>query len=270
MKNMTNLKKVLEKNLKELEVLRIKVKKSLDKSPEGTLVLSSSNKTIQYFHKTDKKQKKGKYILKHNEKLISALAQKDYDRDLLQMIEKEIKSIKKILKEVSEIEVSEIYEKLPEGRKRFVKPHIITDAQYVEKWLSVKYDGKEFAEGTPVILTEKGERVRSKTEKIIADKLYAMNIPYRYEYPVKLKGYGTVYPDFTLLDVAERKEICFEHFGMMDSPNYCEKAINKINDYVKSGFCLGKNLIVTFETSQHPLDMKVVERMIKETLDSQI
>lgn len=267
MKNMMPIKIVLEKNLKELETLSAKVKKSLEEAPEGSLILSSSNNTTQYFHKKDKKQKKGKYISKKNKKLISALAQKDYDKELLHGIEKEIKSTRRMLKEISVKDMTEVYEKLSEGRKKYVKPHLQTDEQYVEKWLSVKYEGKAFLEGTPVILTEKGERVRSKTEKIIADKLFAMHIPYRYEFPIKLKGYGKVYPDFTLLDVTTRKEIYFEHFGMMDNASYCEKAINKIDDYVKSGLGLGKNLIVTFETSRHPLDMKIVERMIKETMD---
>ena len=35
--------------------------------------------------------------------------------------------------------------------------------------ISEKYKSKEFQENTPVILTEKGERVRSKSEKILAD-----------------------------------------------------------------------------------------------------
>ena len=45
------------------------------------------------------------------------------------------------------------------------------------------------------ILTEKGESVKSKSEKIIADKLNMMNIPYCYEVPLYLKGYGYVKPD---------------------------------------------------------------------------
>ena len=40
------------------------------------------------------------------------------------------------------------------------------------KWYEEEYQGKEFKEGTPLILTEKGERVRSKSEKILADYFY--------------------------------------------------------------------------------------------------
>ena len=128
----------------------------------------------------------------------------------------------------------------------------------------MQYTGKEFFDDMPVIMTERGERVRSKSEKIIADKLFAMGIPYRYEYPVQLKGSGTVYPDFTLLNVRERKQFYLEHFGMMDDPEYSEKAIKKLEDYAKNRIYIGKNLLVTFETLQKPLDMKVVEQMLKE------
>lgn len=89
-----------------------------------------------------------------------------------------------------------------------------------------------------LFLQKRGERVRSKTEKIIADKLYSMGIPYRYEYPVKIKGYGMIYPDFMLLNISTRENICFEHFGMMDNAEYCEKAIKKIEGYIKSGYVL--------------------------------
>lgn len=93
-----------------------------------------------------------------------------------------------------------------------------------------------------------------------------MGIPYRYEYPVKIKGYGMIYPDFMLLNISTRENICFEHFGMMDNAEYCEKAIKKIEGYIKSGYVLGKTFLVTFETFQHPLDMNVVEKMVNEAM----
>ena len=83
-----------------------------------------------------------------------------------------------------------------------------------------------------------------------------MKIPYRYEYPLKLKDLGIVYPDFTLLKVATQEEIYWEHFGMMDNPAYCQKAIQKLHTYGRNGIYPGKNLIVTFETIQTPLDMR--------------
>ena len=63
--------------------------------------------------------------------------------------------------------------------------------QILQAWLSEKYEGKQFREGEPVILTDRGERVRSKSEKIIADYLFRKGIPYKYEKPLYLKGLGS-------------------------------------------------------------------------------
>ena len=52
----------------------------------------------------------------------------------------------------------------------------------------------------------------------------------------------------------------------MDEPDYARKAIRKIETYEKNGILPGKNLILTFETSQSILDMKVVEKLTKEYL----
>lgn len=261
---MKKIKETLLKKRKQLEVLEKRAAKSLKKAPEGSLVLSKSNGSVQYYHKQESFQKKGKYISAKNRKLVSELAQKDYDLRFAKEVNKQKKRIDKAIKQLPNIELATIYSELPEGRKKYVIPYILTDEQYIEQWMGEQYIGKEFFDDTPVIMTERGERVRSKSEKILADKIFAMGIPYRYEYPVKLKGYGTVYPDFTLLNIRERKEIYLEHFGMMDDPTYSETAIKKLEDYAKNGIYIGKNLLVTFETLHKPLDMKIVEQMLKE------
>lgn len=129
---------------------------------------------------------------------------------------------------------------------------------------SVQYEGKIFEEGTAVIYTNRGERVRSKSEKIIADMLSLKGVPYRYEAPFAMRGIGTVYPDFTVLNINNREELLWEHFGMMDNKEYCVRTLRKIESYQKNGVFLGKNLIVTFETSQYPLETETIERNITE------
>ena len=75
---------------------------------------------------------------------------------------------------------------------------------------------------------------------MIADKLYMMDIPYKYEYPISLSPYGIIYPDFVVLNVKERKEVIIEHFGMMDNPEYAAGAVQKIDMYIKNGYIPGK------------------------------
>lgn len=141
-----------------------------------------------------------------------------------------------------------------------------TDEQYIHNWEGVVYQGKGFDDTTPEIYTAKGEGVRSKSEVIIADILNQEGIPYRYEYPLQLKGWGRVYPDFTVLNVRERKEIYWEHLGMMDDPNYVENALQKLALYQQNGIFSGKNLILTYETKKTPVNQKAVRLMIEEYL----
>ena len=74
-----------------------------------------------------------------------------------------------------------------------------------------------------------------------------MNIPYCYEVPLYLKGYGYVKPDFKVLNVATRKEY-WEHYGMMDNKDYIIKALKKKNSYLSNNFIVGDNLIETYES----------------------
>lgn len=134
------------------------------------------------------------------------------------------------------------------------------------RWYDSEYHGKEFYEGTAEIVTEKGERVRSKSEKILADYFYRNNILYQYERPLYLKGYGTVYPDFTFLSKKTRKEIYWEHEGMMDKPEYAKSAVKKIESYQRNGIHLGERLILTFETELTVLNSQIVEELVEKYL----
>lgn len=58
-----------------------------------------------------------------------------------------------------------------------------------------------------------------------------------------------------------RQEIYWEHFGMMDDPDYALKAIKRIMEYQKNGIYPGQRLIITFESFDSPLDPKHVEQI---------
>ncbi len=261
-----SIKSILVSKLKELDKAIAKAEKSLKKAPKGSLIVSKSNGCVQFYQNMHEGESKRKYIYAENDKLVHALAQKDYDKLLLKTAIIEKKHIQNILRYIEEKDTYDVYNQLNPHRKKLIESHYLNDKEFVKQWLTVQYNGKDFEDESSEIITERGERVRSKSEKIIADKLDLMGIPYLYEYPLKLKGFGIVYPDFTMLNMVTRKEVYMEHFGMMDNPEYCQKAISKIEQYEKNGIFIGKNLIVTFETSKQLLNMSVVENMLKEVL----
>jgi hypothetical protein len=237
--------------------------RSLKKAPPGKLCLSRSGGKVQFYCRADATDKKGKYIRKKDTEVIRRLAQKTYD-------EKFVKTALQLLKLVQDKDCSvtehclmQVYDEMPDEMQHFVTPYIISDKQFVDMWLAREYDGKGFGEYDPDIYTEKGERVRSKSEKLIADKLYMLGIPYLYEAPLNLKGFGTVYPDFTLLDVEKREDIYYEHLGMMSDAEYSAKALRKIKVYGQNGYFPGDRLLISFEGSSDPVDIRLVTDMLK-------
>ena len=109
--------------------------------------------------------------------------------------------------------------------------------------------------------TKMGILVRSKSEVIIATALYDNNLKFEYERPVKIEN-NIYYPDFTV----EKKKgdiIIWEHLGLIDNPDYRNKAYRKILKYNENGYYQGKNLILTYETAESPLDPMDVEHEIR-------
>lgn len=114
--------------------------------------------------------------------------------------------------------------------------------------------------------TSKGERVRSKSEIVIADALARKGIPYRYEYPLVLSDGGAVRPDFYCLNKRTRKEKVWEHLGMMSDYDYSNKNVKKIDKYEMNGYFPGDNLIVTMETDKCFLNTRLVDQIIDKYL----
>ena len=98
---------------------------------------------------------------------------------------------------------------------------------------------------------------------IIANTLKRMAVPYRYEYPLGLQDGRVIYPDFLALNVREKKEMVWEHFGMMDDGAYSEKAVRKIRSLQQTGIFPGEKLILTFERSKQPLDTNELRSVIQ-------
>ena len=106
-----------------------------------------------------------------------------------------------------------------------------------------------------IFTTAHGEKVRSKSEVIIADTLLRMGIPYIYEKPYYYDGNKSFNPDFTVLNVKRRKEIYIEHFGKMGSAGYRADFFWKMKTFGQIGIVQGKNLVMTFEDEDHPFDI---------------
>ena len=189
---MHQTKNLLKARRNQLLQMKKEKEKALLKAPEGSLRLVSKKKKPQFYHRIDPKDFNGKYIQEKDFKLVEKLAQKDYDQKLLKIVDQELKAIEKYLALNPQILPEDVYELLHPVRQKLVVPIQETDEEYVRNWENVEYEGKTFFPGSIEFYTAKGERVRSKSEVIIADTLFREGIPYRYEYPVYLDELGTI------------------------------------------------------------------------------
>lgn len=132
---------------------------------------------------------------------------------------------------------------------------------------------QRFLEEGLIHRTERGDLVRSKSEVIIADKLFARGVEYTYEKPLQLPKGRVRYPDFTITDHARGATFFWEHLGMLDNPGYMERWQRKLNEYLEAGIKpheagggpLG-TLIITRDDANGGIDSLMITRLIDEVL----
>lgn len=257
---MHSLRNVLRREEQRLNKLIEKIEaQDRNKENKRAKVLCAKGR-YRYYIKSAGAQKY-EYVSANEKHRVKEVFQQEYYKKTLPVLKKRQDITQNLIKLIDEEE--QIFKKMSAGRRALITPTITNCEEYINRWQSVEYVGKPFGPDDPELYTKRGERVRSKTERMIANTLYDRHIPYRYEYPIKVKGYGTIYADFLILDPATGQEYIWEHFGIMDDKDYCNKSAQKLRTYNHAGIILGDRLIVTIETKQVPLDTQDVENILK-------
>lgn len=242
----------------------------ISNAPEGSLRCEKKGQSFQYYYYNGKKESKrsGVYLKKKELPLASSLANKEYSQKTLPILQSILKNIQSLLNIYENHKPEQLYDDLCDGRKRLISPLFPSEEAVIKNWQAEEYIPKPFPEDNMTeFYTLNGERVRSKSEKMIADEFYRYQIPYKYEHPLSLNVWGketTFYPDFTVLSRRTGKEIIIEHLGMMDDNAYVSNAMRKLELYEKNGYLLGKNLLIFHETSESPLNVRIVKQYIEE------
>ena len=255
---------------KRLEEKQSALKQQILTLPPGSLFCQRSGSRFKYFQQvyhTDSPVHREKIYLKKSE-----------SETLRQLVKKAL--LQKQLKE-TQVELDAIYAYLrinkepnhkrldklisSEGFRNLIlslRPEPETPSEDAIAWQLGPYNKKtDHPEGLVVPSVGK-EMVRSKSEAFIAFSLFYHNIPYRYECKLQLK-YVSFYPDFTIRHPDTGQEIIWEHFGMMDDPDYVRKTAKKLKAYIEAGYIPNKTLFMTFEAADHPLDLQDVTDIIE-------
>lgn len=255
----------LRKRKEQLESIMEHTQESLNDAPEGGIrcAYSIANNRMQYFWRKDAKDKWGQYIKKDYRDIIPKLLQKKYNKNIMKLAEKELADINTFLEKHDKDMLIEEFKNMHEKNRSMVAPVIYDDETYATLWQNKSFESKSFRDSdSTTYYTKRGERVRSKSEILIANALFDAGIPYRYEYPVSLKNGIVVHPDFTVLNKKTRKVYYWEHWGRLDDRDYVKDNLKKISQYSQVGIVQGNNLLITFETSNSPLSTKDIQAML--------
>ncbi|WP_251614160.1 hypothetical protein [Senimuribacter intestinalis] len=159
------------------------------------------------------------------------------------------------------VDINDILRQLPETYCEIIK---LREKKTLEARLNQPYKKAPFNALSHKHETDYGELVRSKSEQLIANALYAYGIPFHYEEIfVYRKGVGSViYPDFTIL-LPDGNVIIWEHLGLLSDLGYCQRTAEKLNIYQQNGYTIGKNLILTMDDSNQNVSSVLINHIIE-------
>ena len=274
--NMSKFINSVKAEITRLDGLLKSINEIIKDSPEGCLKWKCRNENIYYYRQhlsTEDKENKWtrKYIKKQNLEIATRLAEKQYYNMIKPILEKQLQELKRFINLFPNDKTEEIYDSLCPERKNLFVPINLESKKIQKNWLDEKYEQTTMYSENLKYETEQGEIVRSKSELIIANLLYQNknHLLYKYERPLEVKVDGKrkiIYPDFSILNIHTGKIKYWEHAGKMDDSGYANEFVRKINTYSANGLLPGRDVLFTFETSEHPLDIKNVKRIVTEAL----
>ena len=266
MRTPINALKTNKELLNEIEAEIVRLENSLSKAPQGSLIYKTyGGKKHFYWRRVGLSDE---YLGKGKELQLQVLAQKRYDEGSLRILLKEkekLTSALRLLKfSARDMALEQFWAEFPEELKKYVTPNVTTNAGYVQRWRNrtTKIKNKE---PNGDFYSMRGEHVRSKSEIVIADRLLNAGLEYHYEF-VYSPNYGAnfFFPDFTILHPVTYEDWFWEHCGMIDKTYYSNDLMFRLELYSRADIYPGKNLIITFETSEKSLNTQYVDDIIKE------
>lgn len=228
------------------------------KAPGGELVCARNGKNYKWYLKGARGYE---YLCKNKRDLAQKLAVKKYHNMRKKDLYAELDACEEYLRR-SEYKGRNA-DKLLEHDEymRLLGGNAISTKTELEIWKNAEYErNTNYPEKLNVKGTQ-GKLLRSKSEAIIDRILYNAGIPFHYEEKLVLKN-TFFYPDFTIRHPRTGAVYYWEHFGMRDNQDYINNSCIKLRTYCENGIVPSVNLILTYETMEHPLGIDDVEWLV--------
>jgi len=232
---------------------------SLRNLPAGRLYYKTSNGHKRPFVMEDGKEKylSRKYLkriigLQKRRDIECCLSGVDSNLELLKSVSSRLCDIEDIIPEF--ISLPDIIN--PNNRKSRAEISALMD-----RWAESKTrSGKPRYKGNH--MTSDGTAVKSRAELILYEYFSSQNLNHIYEKPLLVDG-ETWYPDFSFLRESDGDVIIWEHFGMMNDPDYRNGALYKMDRYAGAGFLPFRNLVITYDFGGDNIDLPHVHQLLR-------
>ena len=240
--------------------------RTLETLPKGRLVTKRVKGRL-YYYCADEKTRKEKYIPKSNLTLIHQLKEKRWLKKSIRIMEKNIKAQEQVLKAYQLYDSQTILNMLPDSyREEFLEEYENKVRPNLHKWAEESYRKNPYHQDELIHTTYFGLRVHSKGELIIAELLYRLGIPFRYDAAIKVRDrFGNTkwrYVDF-LIKLPTGEYLLWEHMGLFAKEDYRNDQFEKLTEYYFQGYFMPNNLIITMDGPNGEFDSAAVERIIK-------
>jgi hypothetical protein len=157
-------------------------------------------------------------------------------------------------------EVLAVYRDIaPDG----IRLDVLSNGLFSE-WERAPYKTSDYRPEGKRFRTSRGLLVRSKSEVMIAEMLYAYRLPFRYEQLLEVDG-ASYAPDFTVMR-PDGSIAYWEHMGKVGDLRYYDRQLTKLRAYYTVGVVPWKNLIVSYDDDEGSLDTASIRALIKDRI----
>lgn len=198
--------------------------------------------------------------INNNPGMIAQLTNKLIASDIVRYGKNNLPYLEKLAAHFKDLSPESILAQRPE---KYQEAFSLLNKAQIETRMAAPYSKSIFNPEYHTHITDYGERVRSKSEQILANTFYAFGIPFHYEeeFVHEVKGFRRTFPDFTIL-LPKKEFIIWEHLGLLSSRDYCNANAEKLHIYQQSGLTLGENLILTMDDSNGNLSSTIINKII--------
>lgn len=237
------------------------VQEHLEKLPEGNLLCTQNGNRYKWYLSNGANPV---YLPKKQRDLAEQLAVKKYYVLLQKELLEEQDAVQSYLMKHPQskgLESQKLFEHAE--FRRLLSSHFQPVEQELLDWQAAPYEQNPKHPEQLLHKCKSGHVVRSKSEAMIDTFLYLNKIPFRYECALQLENI-TCYPDFTIRHPRTGSVYLWEHFGLMDNPDYARSFCSKMQLYVSHGIIPSIQLITTYETKDNPLTVETIENTIQQ------